>query len=453
MTESLTLKPAEPRPWRRALLWLLFLGPFFFASYGFATWFTSQRTDVGVIVFDWERQIPFLPWTIVPYWLIDLLYGISLLLCATRVQLDNHARRLLVAQIVAVICFLLFPLRFSFQRGAVEGPFGALFASLELFDKPFNQAPSLHIVLMLLLWVVYLRALPKTWHWLVHGGFALIGVSVLTTWQHHFIDVPTGLWLGAFCLWLFPDQVESPFADARFTSDPKRQRMASIYVLAALIFSGLALTLGGAGLWLLWPAASLTMVAFAYLYFGVAAFQKRPDGKMTFGALILFAPHLIGAWLNSRIWTRKLAPADPIAPGLVLGRLPSRADLDRLGIAAIVDLCAEMPCPSDRRAYANIPMLDLIPPESAQLDAAVQAIQTAHSAHAEDASVLVCCALGFSRSALAVAAWLLASGKADSPESAIERVRKARPAIVLGGDQLDAMQSWWMQSQYRSAGR
>jgi membrane-associated phospholipid phosphatase len=450
--EAPTLIPAEPRPWRRALLWLLFLGPFFFASYGFATWFTSQRANVGVIVFDWERQIPFLPWTIVPYWLIDLLYGISLLLCATRVQLDNHARRLLAAQIIAVSCFLLFPLRFSFQRGAVDGPFGALFASLELFDKPFNQAPSLHIVLMLLLWVVYLRAIPKTWHWLVHGGFALIGVSVLTTWQHHFIDVPTGLWLGAFCLWLFPDQVISPFARASLSANSKRRRMALIYALAMLLTGGLALILGGAALWLLWPAASLGLVAAAYLYFGAATFQKQADGAMSVGARILFAPHFLGAWLNSRAWTRNLARADQVVPGLLLGRLPSRADLDRLGIAAIVDLCAEMPCPSDRRAYANIPMLDLIPPESAQLDAAVQAIQTAHSAHAEDASVLVCCALGFSRSALAVAAWLLASGKADSPESAIERVRMARPAIVLGADQLDALQSWWMQSQYRSAG-
>jgi len=44
----------KTRPWRRALLWLLFLGPFFFASYGFATWVTSQRSDVGVVVFAWD---------------------------------------------------------------------------------------------------------------------------------------------------------------------------------------------------------------------------------------------------------------------------------------------------------------------------------------------------------------------------------------------------------------
>ena len=112
---------AQPRPWRRALVWLLFLGPFFFASYGIATWATGLRADVGVVVFEWERHIPFLPWSIVPYWLIDLLYAISLFLCATQAQLDTHARRLLTAQVAAVTGFLLFPLRFSFQRPPVDG--------------------------------------------------------------------------------------------------------------------------------------------------------------------------------------------------------------------------------------------------------------------------------------------------------------------------------------------
>ncbi|MFX7052290.1 phosphatase, partial [Acinetobacter baumannii] len=92
----------------------------------------------------WERHIPFLPWTILPYWSIDLLYGFSFLCCRTPRETDRHALRLLTTQLIAVACFLAFPLRFAFVRPATDGLFGALFASLAAFDLPFNQAPSLH---------------------------------------------------------------------------------------------------------------------------------------------------------------------------------------------------------------------------------------------------------------------------------------------------------------------
>src|SRR2546425_5028766 len=101
---------------KTAVLALLALAPFFFLTYGFANWVTSRRADVGSVVFGWEHRIPFIAWTIVPYWSTDLFYAVSLFLCRTRTELRTHVKRLVAVQVLSVMSFLLFPLRFSFER-------------------------------------------------------------------------------------------------------------------------------------------------------------------------------------------------------------------------------------------------------------------------------------------------------------------------------------------------
>ena len=215
----------------------------------------------------------------------------SLFVCANKAELDTHARRLLTAQIVAVACFVLFPLRFTFERPQATGVAGALFDVLTSFDKPFNQAPSLHIALLVILWPLYARHVPRWALWLLHPRFALLFVSVLTTYQHHFIDLPTGALLGFCCLWLWPGAV-SPLLKARLTRDRTRRRLGACYAAGAVLFAAPALA-GGLALWLLWPAISLTFVAANYAAFDVRGFQKGANGRMSLAACWLLAPYLI----------------------------------------------------------------------------------------------------------------------------------------------------------------
>jgi hypothetical protein len=49
----------ERRPWPTAIGYMLVLGVWFFASYGFANWTASQRSHVPSMAFSWERKIPF----------------------------------------------------------------------------------------------------------------------------------------------------------------------------------------------------------------------------------------------------------------------------------------------------------------------------------------------------------------------------------------------------------
>ena len=397
---------------RRKIAWLAFLGPFFFASYGFANWLASRRAHVGAIVFPWEHRIPFVAWTIIPYWSIDFLYAVSIFVCTTKVELDRHALRLLFVQIVCVACFIAFPLRFTFAKPDVSGLSGTLFSALGSFDKPFNQAPSLHIALLILIWTRLAAHTAPRWRWLLHAWMLLIGVSILTTYQHHFIDLPTGLAVGlvACCF---------DVTELHLARDRVRWRIAAIYVIGALAFAALALTVS---LWFFWVTLALLAVAANYAFRGARGFQKQQDGRLSAEGLTLFAPYTLGAWINSRIWTRRCTTPNEVADGVFIGRIPMRAhDLD-----AIVDLCAELPC-HGAKFYRSIPVLDHIVASDDELRAAAAAIEEART----HGRVLVCCALGFSRSASAIIAWLLVTRRAASFEAAMEIVRRARPSMVL----------------------
>src|SRR5690606_22230283 len=234
------------------------------------------------LVFAWESAMPLWPWSIVPYWSIDLLYGLSFLLPATRREMDRHALRLLSTQLICVACFLLWPLRFTFERPELDGFFGWMFDVLMGFDKPFNQAPSLHIALLVVIWVMFARHTHGLLlRGLLHGWMALIGLSVLTTWQHHFIDVPTGILAGWLCVWLWPIEGRSPLQQLSLARTAQRWRLALRYGFGAALCTALAVNLGGAWLWLLWPACALLLVALNYACIGAEGFQKQASGRLS----------------------------------------------------------------------------------------------------------------------------------------------------------------------------
>jgi protein-tyrosine phosphatase len=424
----------QTRPWPQAALWLAMLMPFFFLSYGFANWVTSQRQHVPSLVFSWEHRIPFVAWTIVPYWSTDLLYALSLFLCRTQKELSIHAKRLTAAQVISVCAFLLFPLRFTFERPHPAGPFGWMFDTLASFDRPFNQAPSLHLSLTTILWASFSQHLRGKLLWLMRGWMILMGASTLTTYQHHFIDLPTGIWVGLFCIVLFPaDPVPTRGKAGR---DPLRFQLAAVYLSGYVLLVDVAIRVGETAWWLLWAAGALLIVGGIY-FTGRPELFRKSEGVMPTAMVVLLAPYLAAAWLNSRLWTWRADSANEITDGVWLGRLPSKAERSKESTASIVDLTAELPT-SAGVVYRGVPMLDLVPPTAEQLEAAVAAIEELKSKR----PTLVCCALGYSRSAAAVAAWMTASGKEESLQESIAFINARRPQVALGASHHARLEEW-----------
>jgi protein-tyrosine phosphatase len=412
----------DRRPWPLAFAWMLCAGAFFVLTYGAANWLAAQRSSVGSIVFEWERHIPFLAWTIVPYWSTDLLFALSFFVCSTRRELEVHGRRLIAAQIFCVTVFLLFPLRCAFVHPAPAAPFQFFFRALGGFDKPFNQAPSLHLALTTILWVKYsehsrgwLRLLLWTW-------LALSGLSTLTTYQHQFIDVPTGVWVGLFCVVLFPKEQWKP----RIPIELRRLALAALYLAGSACFAMVAALLGG-GWWLgLWPAGALFTIGVAYAV-GSPHLLRDDTGATSLAARTLLMPYLAAARINSWWWGRHRPPAEEIVPGMWLGRVPTRRERERMQIESLVNLAPELPADTQNVICRSVPMLDLVAPSTADLDAAVNAVDGLRAKR----PTLICCALGCSRSASVMVAWLVAARLAPTVDSAIELVRIRRRYVVL----------------------
>lgn len=425
-------RPTQPaaRPWKRGLGWLALLAPFFYLSYGLANHLASLQADVPSIVFDWERQVPFWAWTVFPYWSINAFYGLSLLIARDRHELDRHALRLLTAQCIAVACFIAFPLRFSFGQLPADGIAGLLFAALRGFDQPFNQAPSLHIALAVILWDFYRRRVVQAAvRGLLHLWAFAICASVLTTWQHHFIDIPTGALLGLVCVWAWPlERRASPLRAWRLTTDPQRHRLAAFYGAGALGCAALALWIGGAALWLFWPATSLALVALHYLGFGVRGFAMDAGGRMHWSMRWMLAPYRLGAWINGRLWTHREPPARELLPGVWIASLARLRAADLPPGSTLVSLCAELQAPQGL-ATRCLPALDLVPASPAALRRAASAIDVAARS---GRPVVVACALGYSRSAAALAAWLVRSGRARDADDALAQLLRLHPRAVLG---------------------
>jgi hypothetical protein len=437
-----TIKRA--RPWRRAVLWLAFLGPFFFATYNLANYFAARSPSVGSIVFEWEHYIPFWPWTIYPYWTIDAFYALSIFLAPTARVLDRHALRLLTAQIIAVCCFLIWPLSFTFGQPAVEGPPALLFDALRGFDKPFNQAPSLHITLAVILWDFYRQVFTTLWaRAILHVWTLAICLSVLTTFQHHFIDIPTGALLGVVCIWMWPLKASVALVKTwRFSLDKRRLSVATLYGVASFAFASLA-TWGysvGDGwlLWLWWPACSLLLVACIYLFATERSFGMSSRGQMRWSARWIFAPYRVAATLNTYLWTKSKS-AQEVVPGVWLAGMPATGSWLKQGKPVLVSFCAELQAPIAATVYC-LPMLDMLVPARSRLIRASALIERAYvEAQRCNTHLQVCCALGYSRSATSLAFWLVRSGRCSSIDDAVKQIRRVRPQIVLSDTRMNAL--------------
>ena len=190
---------------------------------------------------------------------------------------------------------------------------------------------------------------------------------------------------------------------------------------------------------LFWPSLSLGIVASAYFGFGPGIFRKT-NGTLAWSTRFALGPCLLGQYLSLLHYRRQCRPWDEVIPNVWIGRKLSNREAEgavRSGVTAVLDLSAEF---SEAKAfrvisYRNTSILDLTAPSLGQLQEMGKFI----AEHSETGIVYVHCKIGYSRSAAAVAAYLIISGRVNDAEEAITIIRRARPSIVIRPEIVSAL--------------
>lgn len=378
---------------------LLLCSVVFMTVYNYSAWHASNLQKVSSFIFDFEKHIPFLPWTIIPYMASGLFFCSVFFFCNTKEQLKILTRRMLFVTIVAGICFLLFPLKFSLQKPEIDNSiFGYSFQFLSTFDSPFNQAPSLHIAYAFIFWSVFKDL--KKWRMLLLFWLIALGISTLTTYQHHFIDIIAGTILAHISFLIFPYQ-KNNFSYRNF-------QVANFYFLVGWMFVLTSLLLykfsDESWLILLWPALVMILIGYHYQKNNIH-FLKNNNGYIPFYKKLFYFPYTFIYWIFWKFLRKNKRPLE-IVPNLYISSKLSKKDLTHFGInknTFVYDLAAEMEegkIIKEKSTYFSVPFLDIGTLDIHQTKKLVTEIVENYHQLPTDGKILIHCTMGYTRSSV-----------------------------------------------------
>jgi hypothetical protein len=192
----------EYPPRRKALRQTVLLAIIMFSSLGLYLVVLKWRGPAAAVLTK-TRPDEWLPFSPAWVWVYLIPYVIGPLV-AGFLRWDTFTwfvHRGLVLVFVSLAIFVVYPTKTERPPLADETRDGLLTAAVynnmaTVDQPPANAAPSLHVSLTCLLFWALIRDFPRWWP-VSLAGVIVVWLATLLTWQHHLIDVATGVLLGS----------------------------------------------------------------------------------------------------------------------------------------------------------------------------------------------------------------------------------------------------------------
>lgn len=385
---------------KERFVWLLYLGIVFFLLYGSANNYAFLTSPHSSYYMEWEQSIPFIEVFIVPYMSSDLVFIIAFLLPQTRFEVRVLALRSFSIILLSVIIFVLFPLEFAFDKPETNN---FMFEMLKL-DLPYNQMPSLHISLAIILWLSIKKSISsKLLKSLVLIWFILISLSTLFVYQHHFIDIPTAIFLALLVIYFIPAKKTRLFTK-QFTT-PRSLKIALYYLCISVV--SIIFSFYFSSFVLFYISFSFFILSFIYA-FGLSFILVNKKGRANLSQWFVFTPYFIGSYLSWLYYKRKIPLYSKLNDSIYFGRQPSSLEyesLKKLGITKIINLATELQIQKVSIEEKRFSFLDITIQDPKKMIEVLNEINVS-----KNEKIYIHCKLGMSRSILVIYAYLLNEG-------------------------------------------
>ena len=178
------------------IYWGLITGIFSTVVYFGSNEIASKNTHFYRLYFEFEKDIPMVPWMVYIYQSFALLILITYFSIKSPQKIKAYSVSFMSSCGIAAVFFILFPAELGFSRTEnIEG-YEFMFHAIHAIDKPHNLAPSLHIAYSALgAYVLSSEIQSKFLKGMIWIWFLLICSSIVFVHQHHLVDIFSGMLL------------------------------------------------------------------------------------------------------------------------------------------------------------------------------------------------------------------------------------------------------------------